>query len=144
MNYHQRHFEIFSKYLTKSEPCIMFKDILVWNKIFCFINRVIIYWESCFNTSLLEPYSWYTSFPSPKTLALNSLRKWSVQKQSPGGPLQEDVLQNFAKFTRKHLCQSLFFNEGLQLYLKIDSGADVLLWIFKNILFIEYQILDNF
>ena len=31
---------------------------------------------------------------------------------------KRDVLQNFAKFTRKHLCQSLFFNKGLQLYRK--------------------------
>ena len=40
-----------------------------------------------------------------------------TQKQSPGGLLQKDVLRNFAKFTEKHLCQSLFFNivAGLRL-----------------------------
>ena len=41
----------------------------------------------------------------------------TFQKQSLRG-----VLRNFAKFTEKHLCQSLFFNKvsgsGLQLYLK--------------------------
>ena len=57
------------------------------------------------------------------------------------------ILRNFAKFTGKHLCQSLFFNKvagffytpwrffdvfrgyrkGLQLYLKRDSGAGVFL-----------------
>ena len=34
-------------------------------------------------------------------------------------PVRKGVLRNFAKFTRKHLCQSLFFNKvagGLQLY----------------------------
>ena len=35
----------------------------------------------------------------------------SVQKQSSGGVLQKDVLRNFAKFTRKHLWQRLFFNK---------------------------------
>ena len=34
------------------------------------------------------------------------------------------VLRNFAKFTRKHLCQ--------QLYLKRDFGTDVFLWILWN------------
>ena len=34
-----------------------------------------------------------------------------VQKQSPEGVLKKGVLRNFAKFTGKHLCQSLFFNK---------------------------------
>ena len=46
------------------------------------------------------------------------------------------VLRNFAKFTGKHLCQSLFFNKvaatGLQLYLKRDSGTSVFLWVLQN------------
>ena len=39
------------------------------------------------------------------------------------------VLRNFAKFTGKHLYQSLFFSKvaGLQLYLKRDSGTGVFL-----------------
>ena len=31
------------------------------------------------------------------------------QKQSPGGVLKKGVLENFANFTGKNLCQSLFF-----------------------------------
>ena len=31
-----------------------------------------------------------------------------VQKQSPEGVLKKGVLRNLAKFTGKHLCQSLF------------------------------------
>ena len=44
----------------------------------------------------------------------------SMKKQSSGG-----VLRNFAKFTEKHLCQSLSFNQvaGLQLYWKRDSSG---------------------
>ena len=46
------------------------------------------------------------------------------------------VLKTFAKFTGKHLCQSLFFNKvtgcDLQLCLKRDSGTDVFLWILRH------------
>ena len=43
---------------------------------------------------------------------------------------KKEVLENFAKFTGKHLCQSLFFNNklqatGVQLYWKRDSGIGV-------------------
>ena len=33
------------------------------------------------------------------------------QKQPPKVFYKKDVLKNFAKFTGKHLCQSLFFNK---------------------------------
>ena len=44
------------------------------------------------------------------------------------------VLKSFAKFTGKHLYQSLFFNKvaGLQFYLKRDSRTGVLLRILRN------------
>ena len=34
-----------------------------------------------------------------------------LQKQPPGGLLRKGVLRNFAKFTGRHLYQSLFFNK---------------------------------
>ena len=40
--------------------------------------------------------------------------------------VKQEFLENFAKFTRKYLCQSLFF-------LKKDSGACVFLWILRNL-----------
>ena len=43
------------------------------------------------------------------------------------------VPRNFAKFTRKHLCQKL--------YLKRDSGTGVFLWILRN--FYEHLFLQN-
>ena len=50
--------------------------------------------------------------------------------------VRKAVLKNFAKFTGKHLCQSLFFNKvadgGLQLYEKGDSNTGVLVWILEN------------
>ena len=39
----------------------------------------------------------------------NSLIRNLFQKQSPEGVLLNDNHKKFAKFTRKHLCQSLFF-----------------------------------
>ena len=42
---------------------------------------------------------------------------------------KKGVLRNFAEFTGKHLCQSLFFNKNavqrLELYLKRDSDTGV-------------------
>ena len=35
----------------------------------------------------------------------------SRQKQPPRGSVKKGVLRNFANFTEKHLCQSLFFNK---------------------------------
>ena len=46
-----------------------------------------------------------------------------------------DLLKNFAKFTEKHLCQSLFLNKvtgsDLKHYSKRDSGTGVFLWILQ-------------
>ena len=52
-----------------------------------------------------------------------------VQKQPPEVLYRKRCSQNFAKFTGKHLHQSLFFNKvaGLKLYLKRDSGTGVFL-----------------
>ena len=38
--------------------------------------------------------------------------------------VRKGVLRNFAKFTGKHLCQSLFFNKV--------AGTSVFLWILRN------------
>ena len=52
--------------------------------------------------------------------------------------IKKGVLKNFAKFTGKHLCQSLFFNN----FIKKDSVAQVLSCefneIFKKTFFTEY------
>ena len=60
----------------------------------------------------------------------------SCQKQPPEVSMKKGVLENFAKFAGKHLCQSLFFNKvaglSLQLYWKRDSVTGVFLWILQN------------
>ena len=42
------------------------------------------------------------------------------KKESPDLFCKKGVLENFAKFTGKHLCQSLFFNKVAGLYQKRD------------------------
>ena len=61
------------------------------------------------------------------------VKKMFLLKQPPEVFGKKAVLRNFAKFTRKHLCQSLFFNKvtGLQLYYKRDSGTGVFLPILR-------------
>ena len=58
---------------------------------------------------------------------------------------RKGVLRNFAKFTGKHLRQSLSFNKvaglSLQLYLKRDSGTGVFQWTLRN--FWEYLFLQS-
>ena len=44
----------------------------------------------------------------PNSIKLNG---WFVQRQPPEVFYKKGVLRNFAKFTGKHLCQSLFFNK---------------------------------
>ena len=61
--------------------------------------------------------------------------------------------KNFVKFTRKHLCQSLFFNKvagpGLQLYKKRDSGTGACFPVnfanfsFRTLFFIEHLLLNK-
>ena len=62
-----------------------------------------------------------------------TLIRETLKKQPPEVFCKKSALKNFAKFTGKHLCQSLFFNNvaglasGLQLYWKRDSGTGVFL-----------------
>ena len=48
--------------------------------------------------------------------------------------MKKAVLKNFAKFTGKHLCRSLFFNKvaGLRLKEKKDSDVGVSLQILQK------------
>ena len=56
--------------------------------------------------------SWYRiSFGRQKCLTPEKTWLWHIQKRPPEVFYKETVLKNFAKFTGKHLCQSLFFNK---------------------------------
>ena len=51
------------------------------------------------------------SFNSISQSYHSSLSYIKGQKQLPGGVLLKSVLRDFAKFSEKHLCQSLFLNK---------------------------------
>ena len=67
---------------------------------------------------------------------VENLCSWKTKSSHPKVFCKEGVLENFAKFTGKHLCQSLFFNKvaglGLRPYLKRGSGRSVFLEILRN------------
>ena len=64
-----------------------------------------------------------------QTRSLIRLKTVQFQKQSFGGFYKKGAFKNFAKFTIKHLCQSLLFNKvagpGMQLYWKKETLAQV-------------------
>ena len=61
----------------------------------------------------------------------NSSKDLILQRQALAGVCKIDVLNDFAKFTGKHLHQILYLRKlqasNLQLYCKRDPGADVFL-----------------
>ena len=61
---------------------------------------------------------------------------YNKQKHSPVVFCKKGAFRNFAKFTGKHLCQSVFFNKvaGLRpaTLLKGNYGAGIFLWILRN------------
>ena len=71
---------------------------------------------------------------------MRRLRDASEMHPCPLGNVGEvatgGVLKNFTKFTRKHLCPSLFFSKGAGLrpatLLKRGSDTGVCLWILRN------------
>ena len=73
-----------------------------------------------------------------------------LKKQPPGVFYWKGVLKSFAKFTGKHLYQSVFFNKFVYLRLatlsKRDSGTGVFRWIyeiFKNIFYSEHDLMGS-
>ena len=71
------------------------------------------------------PWNWLMEKPKKSLFTENS------QKQPSEVFCKKGVLANFAKFLRKFLRQSLFFNKVAG-YWKRDSGTDVFLWILRN------------
>ena len=93
--------------------------------------------KDCFCTAhthhslLLIRFALYSAPSSSSSLLL-------LRGSRPEVFYKKGVLRNFAKFTGKHLCQGLFFNEvaglGPASLLKRDAGTGVFLWIFQNFL----------
>ena len=88
-------------------------------------------------TPVMEPF-----FQKVADLRINF---YTTRNSRPEVFCKKVVLRNFAKFTGKHLCQSLFFNTvaGLawNVIKKRDSGTGVFLWIFVK--FVRTPFLQN-
>ena len=83
-------------------------------------------------TTLLKQRLWHMCFH----VNFAKYLKTSFRSSHGRCSVRKGILRNFAKFTRKLLCQGLFFNKvagwNLQPYQKRDSGTGVFLWILRN------------
>ena len=94
------------------------------------------------NIFFMKKTSWYYMLENWRQIKLDlkwpTQRRFSslilkVQKQSPGGVLWKSVFKNFAKFTGKHLCQSLFLKSTLKVcFIKKGTGRGVFLWVSQS------------
>ena len=81
---------------------------LLWLWTSCFPIYLAKFWRNTYFEEYLSTTAsvyWYYE--------INKWKEYIVvvnEKQSPGG-VRKTVLRNFAKFTGKHLCQSLFLNK---------------------------------
>ena len=64
----------------------------------------------------------YLLFPVPNTLVKGRSSHWRCF-------VRKGVLRNFARFTGKHLCQSLYFNKFAEVcnFMKMKTGTGVFL-----------------
>ena len=69
-------------------------------------------------------------------MKLNAEGSKNFRSTRPEVYCKKDVLENFAKFTGKHLCQSLFFTEQKKKTLEQVFSCEFC-EIFKNTFFIE-------
>ena len=104
-----------------------------WNTSFC-LDLTQVACLTSYRPPLGLAYLWSFEKAFKKLLRIFIQVNQILQKQTPEVFYKKGVVRNFTKFTRKHLCQSLFFNKvaGLQLYLKRDSATGVFLWILWN------------
>ena len=77
--------------------------------------------RSKFSSENLSPSSTLSYTIAKKSKRVNLLQKSLrvlklLRSSNRRHSVRKGVLRNFAKFTGKHLCQSLYFNKGLQLY----------------------------
>ena len=73
---------------------------------------------------------------SERQVAVTKSEKLSLRSNHRRCSLKKGVLKNFAKFTGKHLCQSLFFNKVAETLAQVFSCE--FCEIFKNTFFIEH------
>ena len=78
-----------------------------------------------FKIAILGSLGRYTSF------------RRNYRRTRPEVSCKKDVLRNFTKFTAKHLCQSLFFNNVAGL--RTTFLTQCLFWLLLKLTFTEFQ-----
>ena len=80
---------------------------------------------------------WRMFLPNSFQKCRSSCLQMFFRSSHPEMFCKKAVLRDFPKFTRKHLCQSLFITkvagQGQQLYLKRDPVSWCFLWILQNL-----------
>ena len=113
-----------------------------WPTCSCNLKRKIErpFWVH-FGRSIVLIYFSTNTCQDTSRLRSNDWRCWLDGISFPEVFCKRAVSRNFAKFTGKHLCQSLFFNKvagfSLQFYEKGDCSRGVFLWILWNTFFAE-------
>ena len=118
--------KLFAKIINSYKPIIFTKN---HHQRFCWLTLLgnIQKWNSRF--AAMQPAILRKKCPFQVAffLEVEGMNQWKVIRSScPEVFCKEGALRNFAKFTGKHLCQSLFFNTvaGLSLYfLQNTSGG---------------------
>ena len=97
----------------------------------------LLMWRGLSYIRSQDPPFYLTDLHNKSLIALGS--EAVVQRCS----VTKGVLRNFAKFTGKYLCQSLFLIklQALQLYQKRDSGTGAFMWVLRN--FLQHLLLQN-
>ena len=127
---------------------------LVWQKLFCLAVCFRYLWCACrenpesqnckLSINLLHGHTLHEIFKYlffiTLSIIISKLRNNSralVCCNHPGVFYKKGVLRNFAKFTGKHLCRSLFFNRVIEkrekiLYWKRNSGGVFFMRVLRN------------
>ena len=94
-----------SMYFTKDDDLILFHFSMKKLNMFNFLHIKMM--------KISFEITRHLCFVFATTRNLHTFVCFYVQKQSSRGVLPKSVLRNFAKFTGKHLCQTLFLNKEL-------------------------------
>ena len=85
----------------------------------------------------IKQWMWRMFLPNSFQKCRSSRSQMFFRSSRPEMFCKKAVLRDFPKFTRKHLCQSLFITkvagQGRQLYLKRDPVSWCFLWILQNL-----------
>ena len=85
----------------------------------------------------IKQWMWRMFLPNSFQKCRSSRSQMFFRSSRPEMFCKKAVLRDFPKFTRKHLCQSLFITkvagQGQQLYLKRDPVSWCFLWILRNL-----------